>query len=122
MRTLFYLFIVVLTTSCGNTKNSDKKVNELYTITDAYVDSLTETYYSYGVLIHKENVKYTSDGLYKISSIGRLINVRIEKFVDDRVYDSLKNEFLSHYKNSDNVNGVYICNGGTIMIDCRSKL
>ena len=51
---------------------------------------------------------------------GRLINVRIEKSVNDSEYEKLKNVLKEHYRNNINVNDVYICGGGTIMIDCRN--
>lgn len=105
--TLFLFF-----TSCSN--------NELYEKTDYFVEQLNSTYESYGFLGVSKYEKYTSDRKYKIAPIGRLINVRIEDYNATREdYASLKNKLLRHYQGDVRVNNVYICNGGTIMIDCR---
>jgi hypothetical protein len=64
--------------------------------------------------------KYTQDGLYKVMPVGRLINVRIEKTENGSDYEKLKNDLKEYYKNNTNVKDVYICGGGTIMIDCRN--
>ena len=95
------------------------KQAKLYQITDEFVESLQSTYESYGMLGGQKYTKYTSDGLYKVMPTGRLINVRIEKNVGGNEYETLKNDLKEHYKNNLNVNDVYICGGGTIMIDCR---
>lgn len=119
---LFLLSICIL--SCngivGKVKNVIDPNTELYQITDGFVESLQTTYQSYGMFGGKEYTKYTKDGLYKIMPTGRLINVRIEKSVNDSEYEKLKNELKEHYRNNINVNDVYICGGGTIMIDCRN--
>ena len=52
--------------------------------------------------------------------IGRLINVKILKSVNDDIYKDLEENFISHYKKDKRVNKVYINNGGTIIIDCRN--
>ena len=64
---------------------------------------------------------FTSDGKYKIAPTGRLVNVRIESYeATEEDYEKLKVKLLKHYKNDSRVNNVYICGGGTIMIDCRN--
>jgi len=93
---------------------------ELYKETDAFVQSLSTTYESYGLLGATNHSKTTSDGLYTISPIGRLINVKIQKVVSDEEYEKLRKDLENHYKNDKRVNKVYICQAGTIMIDCRN--
>jgi hypothetical protein len=91
---------------------------ELFKETDIFVESLTTTYESYG-LTGKHNVT-TSDGLYGIMPMGRLIIVKIEKVVGDKEYEKLRNALEKHYKNDNRVNKVYINQGGTVVIDCRN--
>jgi hypothetical protein len=93
---------------------------ELYGITDSFVKSLQTTYDSYGIIGGREHTRYTKDKLYKVAPVGRLINVRIEKYATSKEYEDLKNDLKEYYKNNPHVNDVYICGGGTIMIDCRN--
>ena len=109
---LFLMLLFVF--SCSSNKK------ELFELTDGYVQSLQTTYETYGAFGGKEHEKTTSDGLYKILPIGRLINIKILKPVDDQVYEELKLELKEHYKKNTAVNDVYINKGGTIMIDCRN--
>lgn len=92
---------------------------ELFNITDSFVESLQTTYESYGILGGGDHARTTSDGLYKVMPIGRLINVRIEKVVNDAEYEKLRSSLERHYRNDTRVNKVYINQGGTVMIDCR---
>lgn len=121
---LMTLLTCVLIMSCNNVGDKIKNIiepnNELYQITDGFVESLQTTYESYGLLGGQEYTKYTKDGMYKVMPIGRLINVRIEKIVTGNEYETLKTDLKEHYKNNTHVNDVYICNGGTVMIDCRN--
>jgi hypothetical protein len=105
---------ILILTACSPSKN------ELYKITDSFVKSLDTEYESYGILGNEDDSKTTSDGLYKVSPIGRMINVRIEKVVNEKEYNALKDDLKSHYKNDKRVQDVYINNGGTIIIDCRN--
>ncbi len=114
MKKLFYLSLLVFLVSCSPSKK------ELYSITDSFVESLQTTYDSYGIFGGDEYKKVTSDGQYQVMPIGRLINVKILKFVTDDVYKDLQEDLKSHYKNDKRVNDVYVNNGGTIMIDCRN--
>lgn len=111
------LFIVVM---CFTIVSCNAEKNELYEHTDYFVESLNTTYESYGLLGGAEYTRYTDNGYYKITPIGRLINVRIEEIVDDKEYEKLRKDLENHYKNDKRVNRVYICGGGTIMIDCRN--
>jgi len=60
------------------------------------------------------------DGMYQITPIGRLVNVKILANVPSSDYENLKEELKQHYKNDFRVRDVYICGGGTVMIDCRN--
>ncbi len=93
---------------------------ELYEKTDAFVQSLETTYESYGVFGGLRHAVTTSDGLYQISPIGRLINVKILKAVSGDEYEELREDLEDHYDGDARVNKVYICNAGTVMIDCRN--
>jgi hypothetical protein len=93
---------------------------ELYETTDAFVQSLKTTYESYGLLGGSSHSQTTSDGLYKITPLGRLINVKIQKVVSEEEYEELRKNLEDHYKNDLRVNRVYVCQAGTVMIDCRN--
>lgn len=115
MRKLLYILLVsILFISCSGSKR------DLYRQTDYFVESLATDYQSYGILGGAKYTKMTSDGLYKITPIGRLINVKILEAVDSDVYEDLRSDLESHYKKDSRVNNVYICNAGTVMIDCRN--
>jgi len=106
-----YTFLVV---GCSPSKS------ELFEETDSFVESLQTTYESYGILGGSEHAKTTSDGLYTIMPVGRLINVKIQKVVESGEYENLKEDLKDHYEDNPKVNDVYICQAGTIMIDCRN--
>jgi hypothetical protein len=114
MKKIVYLTILAFVVSCSPSKK------ELYGMTDSFVESLQTTYDSYGILGGREHIKSSSDGLYQVMPIGRLINVKILKAVSDEVYKELEEDLENHYKNDKRVNDVYINNAGTIMIDCRN--
>ena len=118
------LLVSIFMMSCNGVGDKVKNIiepnTELYQITDRFVESLQTTYESYGMLGGQEYTKYTKDGSYKVMPTGRLINVRIEKSVSGNEYETLKNDLKEHYKNNTHVNDVYICGGGTVMIDCRN--
>lgn len=111
---VLYFSVILLFVSCSSAKK------ELFKETDQLVESLETTYESYGLLDGTKHAKTTSDGLYKITPFGRLINVKIQKVVEDEEYENLKQDLESHYKSDKRVNDVYINQGGTIMIDCRN--
>lgn len=115
MKKLFIFFVsLILVVGCSPSKK------ELYKETDVFVESLSTTYESYGLLGGTKHSKTTSDGLYTITPIGRLINVKIQKVVSDEEYEKLRKGLEKHYKNNTKVNRVYICEAGTVMIDCRN--
>lgn len=114
-KNVFFLLIslFVILTSCHEMRNK-----ELYNVTDKYVQNLSTTYQSYGLLGGDEQM--TSNNEYHIMPIGRLINVRIEKVSTDEEYQELIEDLKSHYKGDSRVKNVYRCQAGTIMIDCRN--
>jgi len=111
---LFCISICFLFTSCNQSKR------ELFQKTDTFVESLQTTYESYGIFGGSKYSVTTSDDLYTIMPVGRLINVKIMKYVTDEEYEKLRKNLEKHYKNDSRVNDVYICGGGTVMIDCRN--
>ena len=92
---------------------------ELYKVTDYFVESLETNYESYGLAGWK-HTKTTESGLYRVTPMGRLISVKILEVVENDMYEDLKEDLKSHYRNDKRVNDVYINQGGTIMIDCRN--
>lgn len=108
LSTLFSLAII----SCDGNK-------DLYEITDYFISSLYTRYESYGIIGGMDDTRYTSDRKYKVMPTGRLINVRIEDYATSSDYIKLCDKIEKHYKNDPRVQDVYICGGGTIMIDCR---
>ena len=113
-KVLLYSIMLFIAVGCSPSKK------ELYEITDGFVQSLDTQYTSYGALGGLEYKKTTSDGLYTVFPMGRLINVKIEEYVESDVYERLRKRLERHYKNDNRVNKVYINQGGTIMIDCRN--
>ena len=108
------LIFLIITVGCSFSKN------ELFKETDSFVESLQTKYESYGILGGSEYAKTTSDGLYTITPVGRLINVKIQKIAESGEYEELKQDLKDHYEGNTKVNDVYICHAGTIMIDCRN--
>lgn len=111
---LVYVICLLFINSCSPSKS------ELLKETDFFVESLYTTYESYGILGVSKYSKTTSDGLYTITPMGRLINVKIQKAVESAEYEELKQDIKDYYKDNVKVNDVYICKAGTIMIDCRN--
>jgi hypothetical protein len=111
---IIYSILLITALGCSQSKK------DLYEITDKFVLSLETTYESYGMLGGSKFSETTSDGLYTVTPIGRLINVKIQKVVSDKEYESLRKSLEKHYKNDSRVNKVYVNQGGTIMVDCRN--
>lgn len=106
------LVFLILFVSCNSRSN-------LYEHTDHFVDQLSTTYQSYG-LQGLSDKKVTKDSKYSVTPVGRLIIVKIEDYVSDDKYESLRKDLERHYKNDSRVNQVYINQGGTVVIDCRN--
>ena len=81
-------------------------------------ESLQTEYESYGFL--GKHIEYTKEGYYKITPMGRLIIVKIDSFVEDKVYDELKKDLANHFKRDRRVNKVYVNQAGTVVVDCRN--
>lgn len=113
-KSLISFIALILIIGCSQSKQ------ELFKEADALVQSLETTYESYGLLGGSKHSVTTSDGLYTIAPIGRLINVKIRKHVNGNEYEKLRKDLEKHFKNDSRVNKVYVCQGGTIMIDCRN--
>ena len=113
MKKLIFLSVLFLSISCGQSRQ------ELYSVTDSFVESLQSSFESYGVLGGGDYTKITSDSQYQVMPIGRLINVKILKTVTSEEYKKLEKDLKRHYKNDDRVKDIYINNLGTVMVDCR---
>ena len=114
MKFLIIILTAFLFIGCSQSKQ------ELYKITDSFIESLDTTYDSYGILGADKHKKITSDGYYQVVPIGRLINVKILEPVEDEVYKKLSESLKRRYRNDGRVNDVFVNNAGTITIDCRN--
>ena len=94
------------------------KYRDLFGITDNVVESLYTEYESYGLA--GGEAQYTDDQHFRVQPFGRLVNVKIDEVVPDSEYEKVRDALKAHYEGDRRVNDVYICNGGTIMIDCRN--
>ena len=117
MKKLFTLFAVIVLSICLS--SCLERNNELYKVTDHFVEELYTTYERYDIF--GRNSTYTESGEYQVTPIVRLIVVRIEKNPTDKKYDNLVETLKKHYKNDARVNDVYRNQGGTVVIDCRHK-
>lgn len=99
--------------SCDNKKELYKQVD--YFVTE--LDTHYEHYDAFGK--HRVNV-VCGETKYSVTPIGRLINVKIEDYVPDSEYEKLRISLEKHYKGDSRVNQVYICQAGTVMVDCRN--
>lgn len=113
------LLFVVACVICMLFAASCSKHSDLYEQTDYFVEQLSTTYQSYGLQGLSEK-RTTKDGKYSATPMGRLIIVKIEEYVSDDKYKSLRKDLERHYKNDHRVNRVYINQGGTVVIDCRN--
>ncbi|MDD7456141.1 MAG: ABC transporter [Bacteroidales bacterium] len=113
------LFFGIACAMCMLFAASCSKYSYLYEQTDYFVEQLTTTYQSYGLQGLSEK-RTTKDGKYSATPMGRLIIVKIEEYVSDDKYESLRKDLERHYKNDRRVNRVYINQGGTVVIDCRN--
>ena len=94
------------------------KLLDLYDKIDYFIDELSYNVNSYDWTLAEYYAKYACDGQYRVMPIGRLINIRIEQVVPSYRYTELCNRLKDHYNNNSNVRNVYVCQGGTVMIDC----
>lgn len=113
------LLLIGISTVCVFLLAACSTHSNLYEQTDYFVDQLSTTYQSYGLQGLSEK-RTTKDGKYSATPMGRLIIVKIEEYVSDDKYESLRNDLERHYKNDHRVNRVYINQGGTVVIDCRN--
>ena len=98
---------------------SCKSHSNLYEHTDYFVDQFSTYYQSYGLQGLSEK-RTTKDSYYIVTPMGRLIIVKIEGYVTDEKYESLRKDLERHYKKDSRVNQVYVNKGGTVVIDCRN--
>lgn len=117
MKKIIPILLLVLGT-CLFTACDNKK--ELYKQVDYFVEQL-DTYYEHYDMFGKHRTKVVcGDRVYSVTPMGRLINVKIEDYVPDSDYEKIRKALEKHYKGDRRVNEVYICQAGTIMVDCRN--
>lgn len=117
MKKFFLISILLMSMLVGC---QEVRHRELFKKTDHFVESLYSTVQSYGLLGGQEYTQYAENGEYRILPMGRLVNVRIEREASFSEYESLRSILEKHYSGDTRVNKVYICGGGTVMIDCRN--
>lgn len=97
-------------TSCSNNE-------ALFKQTDYFINMFDTVYEHYDVF--GSEMTDTSDGLYKIIPIGRLIIVKKNIVDKGESYLEILDALKSHYKNNIKVSNIFMNDGGTITIDCR---
>ena|SRR5690554_264157 len=110
---LFFSILLFLTSSCDNKQ-------ELYEITDKFVEELSTSIESYGVLNAKKETVKTKDNRFQVMPTGRILIIKILDYAEDGEYEDLKEDLASHYSGDDRVRDVYINRGGTVVVDCRN--
>lgn len=86
----------------------DSQLSSLYSKTDYYVKSSTGA-----------GSSKTSDGKYIVTKIGKLVVVKKNTSSNSITYSELASALKNRYRNTYNVNDVFVNNGGTVTIDCR---
>lgn len=61
------------------------------------------------------------EGDYEITRIGKLIIVKIDKAVSENRYKFLRWQIATYYTFNERVHDVYINQGGTVAVDCRTR-
>ena len=110
---LILVFTACLLSSCDSKK-------ELYNQVDYFVEQLDTYYEHYDMFGNHRTQVVSGKQVYSVTPMGRLINVKIEDYVSDSEYEKLRKSLEKHYKGDRRVNEVYICQAGTIMVDCRN--
>lgn len=103
--------------ACSKTPSVPSVYNKLFVVTDTFVDFLSESSYnSYDAFGKKQ--KETSDGVFLVTPMGRMIVVKIQK-PSQADYDSTLKYLEQRYSKKYYVKDIFKNNGGTITIDCR---
>lgn len=119
--TKFFIYLtLVFSLTISSCSFFETEYDEVYQHTDYFVESLQTTYTSYGALGGLDYMKITEDNKFQIFPMGRLINVKILEEVPLSDYEKLRDKLENHYSGDERVNKVYICQAGTVMIDCRN--
>lgn len=121
LKTFICLLLMCITcvaiTSCSSDDDDnaeDRMFTSLFVTTDNMVNAL------YDDDFYVPKTKYTSDGNYKVTPIGKLIVVKKTWSNPDVSYYDIKEALTNHYRHNNRVNDVFINNGGTVTIDCRN--
>ena len=93
---------------------------ELYKQVDYFVEQLGSYYSRYDAFGNHSTDVLCGTTTYSVSPMGRLIFVKIDKYVPDTEYEKLRKSLERRYKNDNRVNKVYINRNGTVVVDCRN--
>lgn len=107
------LLVALVFSSCENRRGLYKQV-------DYFVEQLDTYYTRYDAFGRHSETVVCGKTTYSVSPMGRLIIVKIDKYVPDSEYEKLRKSLERRYKNDDRVNEVYINRGGTVVVDCRN--
>lgn len=114
---LLGVLCIILFASCSKQEVIPTTYNKLFYVTDTFVDFLEESSYnSYDALGKKQ--KETSDGVFLVTPMGRMIAVKIKKTYEAD-YDTTLRHLKTRYASKKKVKDIYKNSGGTITIDCR---
>jgi len=107
-----------ISTSCSKDDEEEFSYISLFRTTDYFIDMLDTVYKHYDVFGKKK--KDSSDGMFTVTPIGRMIIVKKKITAGTISYSELEVALKSHYINNFKVNDVYQNKGGTVTIDCRN--
>lgn len=107
------VLIALVFTSCENKR-------ELYKQVDFFVEQLNTQYARYDAFGNHSTDVVCGSTPYRVSPMGRLIIVKIDKYVPDSEYEKLRKSLERRYKKDKRVNQVYINRSGTVVVDCRN--
>ncbi len=107
----------VTATSCSKYPIAETKFASLFSTTNYFVDMLDSVYEHYDALSKK--AKYSSDGKYTVTPMGRLIVVKKKLSAVSVTYSEIASALTTHYKSNSKVNKCFENNNGTVTIDCR---
>ena len=107
-----------ISTSCSKDIEEKFFYISLFRKTDQFIDMLDTIYENYDFFGKKK--KDSSDGMFTVTPIGRMIIVKKKIIAGNISYSELEDALKSHYINNFKVNDVYQNKGGTVTIDCRN--
>lgn len=122
LKTIISIILITFITSCASLRQtsfeaSTNDLSELLYTTDSYIITLPE--HRYGSFIdYKNNQVITQNKAYKITPIGDVIIIEMNKKQNLDISIILSQALKRWYSGNSSVNSIYCSDGGTIIIDC----